>query len=45
MIPNEDPFYAGQQTLEPLIVSQRVTQDARFLMDNAFQAPSRRGWD
>ena len=39
VIPNEDLFYAGQQTLEQLIVSQNVVKDARFLMDNAFQAP------
>ena len=39
VIPNEVLFYAGQQTLEQLIVSQNVVKDARFLMDNAFQAP------
>ena len=39
VIPDEDLFYTGQQTLEQLIVSQSVVKDPRFLMDNAFQAP------
>jgi outer membrane receptor protein involved in Fe transport len=39
VIPDEGLFYAGQQTLEQLIVSQNVVKDARFLMNNAFQAP------
>ncbi|MDQ3212836.1 MAG: TonB-dependent receptor, partial [Acidobacteriota bacterium] len=37
--PDEALFYAGRQTLASLITSQSVIQDARFLMDNAFQAP------
>jgi hypothetical protein len=39
VIPNEDLFYTGRQTLEELIVSQNVVKDPRFLMDNAFQTP------
>jgi hypothetical protein len=39
VIPDEDAFYAGQQTLASLITSQGIVQDARFLQDNAFQAP------
>jgi hypothetical protein len=35
--PNEDAFYAGQQTLASQITAQRVPQDPRFLMDNHFQ--------
>ena len=37
VIPDEDAFYAGQQTLGSLITSQRVPQDPRFLRDNQFQ--------
>lgn len=39
VIPDEDAFYAGRQTLASLITSQRVPQDPRFLMDNAYQVP------
>jgi hypothetical protein len=39
VIPDEDAFYSGQQTLASLIQSQGIVQDARFLQDNAFQAP------
>jgi len=39
VIPDEDAFYGGRQTLASLITSQRVAQDPRFLMDNGFQAP------
>ena len=37
--PDEDAFYAGRQSLESLIVSQRVVQDPRFLRDSDFQNP------
>jgi hypothetical protein len=39
VVPDEELFYAGQQTLASLIQSQNVVQDPRFLMDNAFQTP------
>jgi hypothetical protein len=39
VVPDEDLFYAGQQSLASLIDSQNVARDPRFLMDNAFQAP------
>ncbi len=39
VVPNEDAFYAGQQTLASQITAQRVAQDPRFLMNNAFQNP------
>lgn len=39
VVPDEDAFYAGQQRLADLIISQGVQQDPRFLKDNAFQAP------
>ena len=39
VIPDEDAFYFGRQTLAQLIASQNVPRDQRFLMDNAYQAP------
>ena len=39
VVPNEDAFYAGQQTLASLITSQNVPRAPRFLMDNSFQNP------
>jgi hypothetical protein len=39
VVPNEDAFYAGTQTLASQITAQRVPQDPRFLMDNGFQNP------
>ena len=39
VVPNEDAFYAGQQTLASQITAQNVARDPRFLMDNAFQNP------
>jgi len=39
VIPDEDAFYGGRQTLASLITSQRVPQDPWFLMNNGFQAP------
>ena len=39
VVPDEDLFYSGQQTLAQLITEQGVVQDPRFLMNNAFQAP------
>jgi Carboxypeptidase regulatory-like domain/TonB-dependent Receptor Plug Domain len=39
VVPDEVLFYNGQQTLESLIGSQRVTQDPRFLQNNSFQPP------
>jgi len=39
VVPDEDAFYAGRQTLASLITSQRVPRDPRFLMDNGFQLP------
>ena len=39
VIPDEDAFYAGRQTLASLITSQNVPRDPRFLMDNGFQLP------
>ena len=37
--PNETLFYAGQQRLADLIISQHTIKDPRFLMANRFQAP------
>ena len=37
VIPDEDAFYGGRQTLASLITAQRVVQDPRFLRDNQFQ--------
>lgn len=39
VVPDEDAFYAGTQTLASLIQSQGVEQHPQFLMDNGFQAP------
>ena len=39
VVPNEEAFYAGQQTLASQITAQRVPQDPRFLLDNDFQNP------
>jgi hypothetical protein len=39
VVPNEDAFYAGQQTLASQITAQNVARDPRFLMDNSFQNP------
>jgi outer membrane receptor protein involved in Fe transport len=39
VIPDEDAFYAGQETLAQLIADQDVPQDTRFLMSNQFQWP------
>ena len=39
VIPDEDAFYNGAETLAQLIASQGVPQDTRFLMDNQFQNP------
>jgi hypothetical protein len=39
VVPDEELFYSGQQTLAQLIESQGVVRDPRFLMNNAFQAP------
>jgi hypothetical protein len=39
VIPDEDAFYGGRQTLASLITSQGVAKDPRFLMDNGFQLP------
>jgi hypothetical protein len=39
VVPDEDAFYAGQQTLASLITAQNVPQDPRFLRDNSFQNP------
>ena len=39
VIPDEDAFYTGRQTLESLITTQRIGRDPRFLLDNQFQAP------
>jgi hypothetical protein len=36
---SEEPFYRGQVTRAQMIANQNVTQDPRFLKDNAFQAP------
>ncbi|HWI18159.1 MAG TPA: TonB-dependent receptor [Vicinamibacterales bacterium] len=38
VIPNEDAFYAGRQTLASQITAQNVARDPRFLMDSAFQS-------
>jgi hypothetical protein len=37
VVPNEDAFYAGSQTLASQITAQNVPRDPRFLMDSAFQ--------
>jgi hypothetical protein len=39
VVPDEDAFYAGRETLASLITSQHVAKDPRFLMDSAFQNP------
>jgi hypothetical protein len=39
VVPNENAFYAGQQTLASQITAQNVARDPRFLMDNSFQNP------
>lgn len=40
VVPDEALFFTGRQTLAQLITSQNVAKDPRFLMDNAFQAPT-----
>ena len=37
VVPDEDAFYAGAQTLASQITAQGVPQDPRFLRDNQFQ--------
>ena len=39
VVPDEDAFYAGRQTLASQITAQGVPQDPRFLRDSAFQNP------
>ena len=39
VIPDEDAFYGGRQTLASQITAQRVIQDPRFLQNSAFQNP------
>ena len=37
VVPDEDAFYGGRQTLASQIVAQGVPKDPRFLQDSAFQ--------
>jgi len=39
VVPDEDAFYAGRQTLASQITAQGVPKDPRFLMNSAFQNP------
>jgi hypothetical protein len=39
VVPDEDAFYAGRQTLASQITAQNVAKDPRFLMNSAFQSP------
>jgi hypothetical protein len=39
-IASEPNFFSGKETLAGDIVSQNIVKDPRFLMDNAFQAPT-----
>ena len=39
VVPDEDAFYAGRQTMASQITAQRVPQDPRFLMNDGFQNP------
>ena len=38
VVPDEDAFYAGRQTLAGQITAQNVPKDPRFLMNSAFQS-------
>ena len=39
VVPDEDAFYTGRQTLASQITAQQVAQDPRFLMNSDFQNP------